>query len=169
MDKSPDLFILGGLVAMAAKDRVLSALNFLTGEGISYHPTGVDDGNIQALIEDYFNPESGSDSSGDDSDHTTDEGFTIIIHKNVAFTARLYTQMSIWQQIPSLITKLLKTPQVKRFYIVLNTKTILSILVASEFEANELHDGTEEGAYNTIKIKNHGVCILYVYRIGGVL
>ena len=60
---------------MAAKDRVLSALNFLTGEGISYVPTGVDEGAIQALIEDYFNaPESGSESSDDASDHSIDEG-----------------------------------------------------------------------------------------------
>ena len=58
---------------MAAKDRVLSALNYLTGEGIAYHPTGIDEGAIQALIDDYFN-ESGSDASDDDeSDHSTDE------------------------------------------------------------------------------------------------
>ena len=59
----------------ASKDKVLSALNFLTGGGISFHPTGVDDGAIQALIEDYFNapPESGSDSSDDATDHSEGE------------------------------------------------------------------------------------------------
>ena len=40
---------------MAAKDRVVSALNYLTGEGISYYPSGINDGTIMALIEDYFN------------------------------------------------------------------------------------------------------------------
>ena len=59
---------------MAAKDRVLSALNFLTGEGISYYPSGIDDGTIVALIEDYFNTESGNESSDDASDHSADEG-----------------------------------------------------------------------------------------------
>ena len=60
---------------MAAKDRVLSALNFLTGEGISFVPTGFDESAIQALITDYFNePESGRESSDDASDHSTDEG-----------------------------------------------------------------------------------------------
>ena len=47
--------LLGAIRGMSAKDRVLSALNFLTGEGISYVPTGVDEGAIQALIDDYFN------------------------------------------------------------------------------------------------------------------
>ena len=76
MDKSTDLFIyLARFCEMAAKDRVLSALNFLTGEGISYVPSGVDEGAIQALITDDFNaPESGSESSDDASDHSTDEG-----------------------------------------------------------------------------------------------
>ena len=59
---------------MAARDRVLSALNFLTGEGIAYHPTGVNDEAIQALIEDYFN--NGSD---DESDHSSDEGFSRLV------------------------------------------------------------------------------------------
>lgn len=81
MDKSTDLFIyLARFSEMAAKDRVLSALNFLTGEGISYVPAGVDEGAIQALITDYFNePESGSESSDDASDHSTNEG----LHKLV--------------------------------------------------------------------------------------
>ena len=59
---------------MAAKDRVLSALNFLTEEGILYHPSGIDDGAIVALIEDYFNTESKNESSDDASDHSADEG-----------------------------------------------------------------------------------------------
>ena len=59
---------------MAAKDKVLSALNFLTGENISFYPMGVDDGAIQVLIDDYFNapPESGSESSDDETDHSTE-------------------------------------------------------------------------------------------------
>ena len=36
---------------MAAKDRVFSAFNFLTGEGILYYPSGIDDGAIMALID----------------------------------------------------------------------------------------------------------------------
>ena len=59
---------------MAAKDRVLSALNFLTGEGISYYPSGIDDGTIVVLIEDYFSTESGNESGDDASDHSADEG-----------------------------------------------------------------------------------------------
>jgi len=42
---------------------VVSALNYLTGEGISYYPDGCDHGAIEALIEDYFD---GSDESDDD-------------------------------------------------------------------------------------------------------
>ena len=59
---------------MAAKDRVLSALNFLTGEGILYYLSGIDDGAIVALIENFFNMESGNEYSDDASDHSADEG-----------------------------------------------------------------------------------------------
>ena len=66
---------------MAAKNRVLSALNFLTGEEISYYPSGIDDGTIMALIEDYFNTESGNESSDDASDHSADEGiYKTLLH-----------------------------------------------------------------------------------------
>ena len=60
---------------MAARDRVLSVLNFLIGEGIMYHPTSINDEVIQALIEDYFN--NRSDTSDDKSDHSSDEGFPV--------------------------------------------------------------------------------------------
>ena len=56
----------------SSKERVVSALNFLTGEGIQYYPSGCDNNAIEALINDYFNDGSASgidDSSDDDSDH----------------------------------------------------------------------------------------------------
>ena len=37
-----------------SKERVISALNFLTGEGIDYYPNGCNDNAIEALINDYF-------------------------------------------------------------------------------------------------------------------
>ena len=59
----------------------LSALNFPTGVGISYNPSGVDDGAILALIEDYFNTESRNESSDDASDHSADEGtYKTLLH-----------------------------------------------------------------------------------------
>ena len=61
---------------IAARDRVLSALNFLIGEGITYHPTSINDEAIQALIEDYFN--NRSDTSDDESDHSSDKGFPVL-------------------------------------------------------------------------------------------
>ena len=42
-----------------SRSRVASALNFLTGEGICYHPDGIAHSALEALIEDYFN--DGSD------------------------------------------------------------------------------------------------------------
>ena len=57
----------------------MSALNFLTGEGISYHPDGCEHKVLEALIGDYFNKnnDATSDDSTDDSDHNS-EGLTII-------------------------------------------------------------------------------------------
>ena len=40
-----------------SRSRVVSALNFLTGEGISYHPDGVEHTALEALIEDYLTTE----------------------------------------------------------------------------------------------------------------
>ena len=35
-------------------ERVLSALNYITGEGVGYYPEGCDANAIDALISDYF-------------------------------------------------------------------------------------------------------------------
>ena len=53
---------------MSSTERVLSALNFLTGEGVNYYPDGCDGSAIEALITDYFN-EGPDDDSDDESDH----------------------------------------------------------------------------------------------------
>ena len=47
--------------------RVASALNFLTGKGISYHADGIKYTTLEALIEEYFN-DNGNDETMDDSD-----------------------------------------------------------------------------------------------------
>lgn len=73
-----------------SRSRVASALNFLTGEGICYHPDGVQHTALEALIEDYFN--SGNDEivvdSSDESDHNSD-GMTITVQQPAA----LYNQL----------------------------------------------------------------------------
>ena len=56
---------------MATHERVLNALNFLTGEGEAYYPDGCDarEGRaIVALITDYFS--NGNDVSEDESDRS---------------------------------------------------------------------------------------------------
>jgi len=63
---------------MAARDRVLTALNFLAGEGIDYYPSGCNDNAIEALINDYFNDGS-NDTSDDESDHSDDQGYFLLI------------------------------------------------------------------------------------------
>ena len=50
-----------------SRSRVASALNFLTGEGISYQPDGCDNSALEALIEDYFN------RNDDKIDYSSDE------------------------------------------------------------------------------------------------
>jgi len=59
---------------MAARDRVLTALNFLAGEGIDYYPSGCNDNAIEALINDGSN-----DTSDDESDHSDDQGYFLLI------------------------------------------------------------------------------------------
>ena len=50
------------------KDRVVAALNFLTGEGIAYHPDGCDEDTL-ALINDYFSaPNTKDESRSSDSE-----------------------------------------------------------------------------------------------------
>ena len=54
---------------MSRKDRVLSALNFLTGEGVNYYPDGCDGSALEVLISDYFNDGPSDDESEDERDH----------------------------------------------------------------------------------------------------
>ena len=57
--------------------RVISALNFLSGEGIDYYLSGYNDIAIEVLINDYFNDGSASrndDTNDDDSDHCHNQG-----------------------------------------------------------------------------------------------
>ena len=50
------------------EDRVVAALNFLTGEGIGYHPDGSDQETL-ALINDYFSaPKADEESGSSDSE-----------------------------------------------------------------------------------------------------
>ena len=53
---------------MSSKDRVLSALNFLTGEGVSYYWDGVESNQVEALISDYFDA-----PTDDEEDHRSDD------------------------------------------------------------------------------------------------
>ena len=50
---------------MTSAKRVISALNFLTGEGVNHCPDGCDASDIDALITDCFN----EGPSDDESDH----------------------------------------------------------------------------------------------------
>ena len=61
----------------STKERVISALVFLSGEGIDYYPCGHNDNAIEALINDYFNDRSASgndNTSNGDSDHCDNLG-----------------------------------------------------------------------------------------------
>ena len=60
-----------------SRSRVVSALNFLTGEGISYPPDGCNHSALEALIDEYFN-DSGNDDSSDDESAHSGEGLTIL-------------------------------------------------------------------------------------------
>ena len=54
--------------SMASRDRVLSALNFITGEGINYYWDGVEGNDVEALISDYFDA-----PTDDEDDHMNDD------------------------------------------------------------------------------------------------
>ena len=54
---------------MSSAEQVLSALNFLTGEGANHYPDGDDAYNLEALISDYFNEGPSDDESDDESNH----------------------------------------------------------------------------------------------------
>ena len=59
------------------KERVISALNFLSGEGISYYPNSCNDNAIEALTNDYFNDGSAStskDTCDEESNHCDNQG-----------------------------------------------------------------------------------------------
>ena len=55
---------------MATCNRVVAALNFLTGEGIDYY---LDDKIIKALISDYFDGNGNEDGGGSDFEESSDE------------------------------------------------------------------------------------------------
>ena len=72
---------------MAARDRVLNALNFLTGEGITYYADGCDARDrraIEALITDYFS--NGNDVSEDLSDHSENQSDDEVDNSNIGGT-----------------------------------------------------------------------------------
>ena len=56
------------------QDRVVAALNFLTGEGIGYHPDGCDQETL-ALINDYFSAPNMEDESGS----SDSEGLALVL------------------------------------------------------------------------------------------
>jgi len=56
-------------------DRVLSALNFLTGEGVNYYPHDCDSSAVEALITDYFNDGPSDDEDSDDETGHKNEGW----------------------------------------------------------------------------------------------
>ena len=55
-------------------ERVVSALNFLTGEEVNHYPDGCDGSAIEALISDYFNEAPASDDESDDESNHRNEG-----------------------------------------------------------------------------------------------
>ena len=60
-----------------SEDRVLTALNFLAGEGVDYYQSDCNDSAIEVFINDYFNDGSASTSKSDDeSDHSDNQGFS---------------------------------------------------------------------------------------------
>ena len=66
-----------------SRSRVVSALNHLTGEGISYYPDGCDHSAIEALIQDYF--DDGSDEIDDDVSTTNEGKPNIFINQHYTF------------------------------------------------------------------------------------
>ena len=60
------------------QSRVVAALNFLTGEGVSFYPDGCDHSAMEALINNYFDSPNGNDDSSDDSDHNEGASMKLI-------------------------------------------------------------------------------------------
>ena len=61
------------------QDRVVAALNFLTGEGIAYHPDGCDQDTL-ALINNYFSARSTNEESGSSDSEGLD---SVLLNDNV--------------------------------------------------------------------------------------
>ena len=69
------------------EDRVVAALNFLTGEGIGYHPDGCDQETL-ALINDYFSaPKADEESVSSDSEGLA-AVLTYLKSQNTSLTGR---------------------------------------------------------------------------------
>jgi len=79
--------------------RVASALNYLTGEGVSYYPDGCDHSTLQALINDYFNSPSANGQSSDESDDS--EGVASLSLHNILNCYAIYIDE---QETASLVT-----------------------------------------------------------------
>ena len=58
---------------MMSAERVISALNFLTSEGVNHCPDGCHASDIEALITDYFNEGPSDDESDDEGDHRNED------------------------------------------------------------------------------------------------
>jgi len=59
-------FLAGSSIEARDMDRVFSALNFLTGEGVNYYPNNTDSNEVEALIADYFIDGPSDDDDSDD-------------------------------------------------------------------------------------------------------
>ena len=88
---------------MAARNRVVAVLNFITGEGVDYYPDNCNEKDIGALISDYFeNVNDDCDESdcesADESNHRNEGAKLILvnnkIHNNYNYTGntRLYME-----------------------------------------------------------------------------
>ena len=63
---------------MSSAERVLSALSFLTGEGVNHYPDGCGSSAIEALITDYFN-----EGPSDESNHRNEGKTPVRNLKNI--------------------------------------------------------------------------------------
>ena len=82
---------------MAARNRVVAALNFITGEGVDYYPDNCNEKDIGVLISDYF--EHGNDDcdeidceSADESNHRNEGGKLILVNNKIHNNYKLYRE-----------------------------------------------------------------------------
>ena len=68
---------------MSSAERVLSALSFLTGEGVNQYPDGCDSSATEAFITDYFNEGPSDDESDDESNHRNEGKTPVRNLKNI--------------------------------------------------------------------------------------